>query len=212
MRREHSLRRLEGELQLCDGCHLSKQARRPFSRSSPTKRASQKLELVHTDLCGPMAQASVKGARYILTFTDDHSRKVWVYFLQSRDKTFYYFQQFKELVETSSGCKLQRLRSDGGGEYVSHQMREYCSALGIEHQVTPPYTPQWNGVAERLNRTLLEAARSMLHAQALAPRFWGEAVNAVAHVRNYLPHKALDDKVPEEVWTGRKPGVSYLRA
>ncbi len=195
----------------CRGCDLGKQARKAFHRRTSEARTTRPLELVHSDLCGPMSTQSLGGGLYFMTFVDDCTRKAWVYILKLKSEAFQYFQQFKHAVELESGHKLCTLRSDGGGEYMSNAFRRFCVDAGIKHQVTLPYTPQQNGVAERLNRTIMECTRAMLYAQDLPEHFWGEAVTAAVYLKNRLPHITLGYKVPEHSWTGKKPDVRNLR-
>ncbi|RDX64254.1 hypothetical protein CR513_57211, partial [Mucuna pruriens] len=103
------------------------------------------------------------------------------------------------------------LRTDGGGEYNSKEFKEFCEAKGIEHEVTAPYTPQHNGLAERRNRTLLDMARCMIKGKGLPNCYWGEAVTTAAYVLNRCPTKRLQSVTPEEAWTGDKPMVNHLR-
>jgi transposase InsO family protein len=116
----------------------------PFP-SLTTWRASNPLELVHTDLCGPFSTESQAGNKYFITFIDDFSRYCWVYFLRQKNQAFSCFKQFKSLVEANSVERLKCLRSDRGGEYMSNEFKAFCEEHGIRHQLTVPYTPQQNG-------------------------------------------------------------------
>lgn len=103
------------------------------------------------------------------------------------------------------------LRTDGGGEYTSRYFESYCTSQGIVHEVTTPYTPQRNGIAERRNKSLLDMARIMLIEKKLPHEFWGKVGNIAAYILNRCPTKKLKNQVPEEVWSGRKPYVSHLK-
>ncbi|GJR03812.1 putative RNA-directed DNA polymerase [Tanacetum coccineum] len=116
------------------------------------------------------------GCSYFVTFIDDHSRKVWVYTLKTKDQVLDVFKQFHALVERQTGKKLKCIRSDNGGEYIG-PFDAYCREHGIQHQKTPPKTPQLNGLAERMNRTLVERVRCLLSHAGLPASFWGEALN-----------------------------------
>ena len=111
---------------------------------------------MHSDVCGPMPVLSLGGALYFVTFIDDATRKVWVYILKRKDEVLATFQKFLALVENQSGKKLRCLRTDNGGEYVSHAFQEFCDAKGIKRDLTAPFNPEQNGVAERMNRTIQE--------------------------------------------------------
>ncbi|MBE2321325.1 DDE-type integrase/transposase/recombinase, partial [Solirubrobacter sp. CPCC 204708] len=171
------------EFDLCESCIFGKQKKVSFLKSGRVPK-SQKLELVHTDLWGPSPITSLGGSRYYVTFIDDSSRKVWVYFLKNKSDVFDTFKKWKALVETETGLKLKCLRSDNGGEYIDGGFKEFCAANGIRFQKTIPGTPQQNGVAERMNRTLNERARSMRLNSGLPECFWADAVNTAAYLIN----------------------------
>jgi hypothetical protein len=102
------------------------------------------------------------------------------------------------------------LRTDNGGEFCENEFEELCKKCGIERQKTTPYTPQENGVAERMNMTLMEKSRSMLSGAELGHEFWAEAVGTTCYLVNRSPSSVLDDKTPHEVWTGKKPLLNIL--
>ncbi|KAK0589362.1 hypothetical protein LWI29_013222 [Acer saccharum] len=161
--------------EMCESCVLSKQHRNSFGKEANWK-ATMPLELVHTDMCGPLTPVSNGQNQYFLTFIDDYSRKTWVYFLKRKSEVFGYFKEFKTLVEKQSGYYIKTLRSDQGGEYTAGAFQEFLKQQGIRHQFTPAYTPQLNGVAERKNRTILNMVRSMLKDKNMPKSFWAEAV------------------------------------
>ena len=194
----------------CEGCVEGKQTRQPFPKDGGT-RATKPLELVHSDVCGPMKTLSIGGARYFLTFIDDFTRKVWVFPLKNKNEVLEKFKTWKTLVERQSEHKIKTFRSDNGGEFTSKAFDETLHRDGIERQTSAPYTPQQNGVAERANRTLVEMARAMIHAQGLTYEFWAEAVCNATYIRNRCPTKAVHNMTPEEAWSGKKPHVSHLR-
>nr|GEV00619.1 hypothetical protein [Tanacetum cinerariifolium] len=131
-----------------------KMTRKSFSHSP--ERATDLLEIIHTDVCGPLRHVSRQGASYFITFTDDYSRYGYVYLLKHKHEVFETFKVFKNEVENQLGKTIKALRSDRGGEYISQEFKDYLKACGIIQQLTPPYTPQHNDVSERRNRTLLD--------------------------------------------------------
>ena len=154
-----------------------------FLKTGKTPKAA-KLELVHTDLWGLSSVASLGGSRYYITFIDDSSKKVWVYFLKNKSNVFETFKKWKTMVKTETGLKVKCLRSNNGGEYIDGGFSEYCVVQGIKMEKTIPGTPQQNGVAKRMNRTLNERARSMrLHARLLKT-FWTDVVSIAAYLIN----------------------------
>lgn len=194
----------------CETCVKGKQTRLPFPKKSEN-RSKEILGLVHTDLCGPMPCASYGGSRYFLLFTDDFSRKTFVYFLKSKGEVFECFIKFKALVETQTGMKIKMLRSDNGLEYVNKNFQVYLAQHGIIHQKTVPYSPAQNGVSERANRTVVEKARCMLQDACMDKRFWAEAVQTAVYIKNRTPTKAVMGATPEEKFTGKKVNVSHFK-
>lgn len=174
-------------------------------------RASAKLQLVHTDICGPMQTESLGRNKYFLLFIDDYTRMTWVYFLKAKSETFENFKRLRALVERQSGNRLMCLRSDRGGEFTSSEFYRYCNDHGIKRELTASYSPQQNGVSERKNRNIVEKARSLLKCRNLPKNFWGEAVATAVHLINISPTQAVKNKTPFEAWQGMKPTVNYLR-
>ncbi|KAK2352556.1 putative mitochondrial protein [Trifolium repens] len=195
---------------LCEGCFVSKQPRNSF-KNSVYSRSKQALDVVHSDVCGPIETSTLGGNRYFMTCVDEFTRKIWIFLLKEKSEVFSVFTKFCALAERQSGNKLKILRTDGGGEYNSKDFQVYCDEKGIVHEVTAPYTPQHNGLAERRNRTLLNMARCMLKGKNLPKCYWGEAVNTAAYVLNRCPTTRLKEVTPEELWSGNKPSVKHLR-
>ncbi|GJR08705.1 retrotransposon protein, putative, ty1-copia subclass [Tanacetum coccineum] len=138
----------------CESCLSGKMTKKPFPHSN--ERAKDLLGIIHTDVCGPLRHVSRQGASYFITFTDDYSRYGYVYLLKHKHEVFETFKVFKNEVENQLGKTIKAIRSDRGGEYISQEFKDYLKANGIVQQLTPPYTPQHNGVSERRNRTLLD--------------------------------------------------------
>lgn len=198
------------DLSICESCIMGKQKKVSFLKGGRTLK-TRKLDLVHTDVWGPSPAASLGGSRYYVTFIDDHSRKVWIYFLKHKSDVFHVFKTWKAMVETETDLKLKCLRSDNGGEYIDGGLKEFCASQGIRMEKTIPGTPQQNGVAERMNRTINERARSMrLHA-GLPLTFWADAVSTAVYLINRGPSIPLDNELPEEVWSGKEVKFSHLK-
>lgn len=192
----------------CESCILGKHKRDSFPSSS--NRAKEHLELVHTDLCGPMQTQSIGGSSYFLTFIDDFSRKIWIYFLKNKSDTFSKFKQFKAEAEKQSAKYIKVLRSDRGGEYNSKDFIDFCKQHGIIMQTTR-YTPQQNGVAERKNQTIMNMARCMLKEKNLCNDYWAEVVATAVYILNRSPTISVQGKVPQEAWFGTKLNVAHFR-
>lgn len=194
----------------CSDCLVGKQSRNPIPKKS-SWRAKEILELVHSDICGPISPTTSTGIRYVLCFIDDHSRKAWAYFLKEKSEAFSYFKEFKKKVETETGKQIKCLRTDRGGEYTSVEFSTFCKDHGVRRQLTTAYTPQQNGVAERKNRTVMNMVRSTLSMRKVPKIFWAEAVNWTFYVLNRCPTFAVKDVTPQEAWSGIKPNVEHFR-
>ncbi|KAK4397350.1 Retrovirus-related Pol polyprotein from transposon TNT 1-94 [Sesamum angolense] len=193
----------------CEACLQGKQHKKPFP-SGTSWRAKAVLELIHTDLCGPMRIPSHEQNRYFILFIDDYSRMTWVYFMREKSEVFKVFKKFKNLMEKQSGRSIKVLRSDRGKEYNNSEFDKFCEEEGIEHQTTVSYNPQQNGVSERKNRTVMEMARSMLQEKHLPKAFWAEAVYTAVYLLNsicyvHIPtekrHK-LEEKTEKGIFLG----------
>ena len=174
------------------------------------ERASDLLELRHTNVYGPMSSTARGVFQYFITFTDDLSRYGYVYLMKHKSETFEKFKEFQNEVENQRGKKIKALRSDRGGEYLSHEFSDHLKSCGIVPQLTSPGTPQRNRVFERRNRTLLDMVRSMMSQSDLPLSFWGYALETAAFTLNRVPSKSVD-KTPYEIWTGKTPNLSFLK-
>lgn len=133
-----------------------------------TRRASHHLDLLHTDLCGPMKTETFGGSRYFLLFIDNISRMSWAFFLKAKSETFEHFKKNKLLVKKQSGRSVKTLRTDRRGEFLSQDFTSFCENHAMQRELTAPYTPEQNGVAEYKNRTILEVARSLMNGNSLS--------------------------------------------
>ncbi|KAK3023141.1 hypothetical protein RJ639_043980 [Escallonia herrerae] len=210
----HSKNALPGmkniQLDFCEGCVYGKQKRVSFRRDGKEKKI-ERLELVHTDVCGPTTVKSFGGNFYFVSFIDDASRKTWIYAIKQKSDVYHTFKKWKALVENETGNKVKCLKSDNGGEYRNGGFQEYCSNNGIRLIRTVKRTPQENGLAERMNRTIMERARCMrIHAD-LPLQFWAAAVDTAVYLINRSPASALHGGIPEEEWLGKPVNYSFLK-
>ncbi|GJZ22502.1 retrovirus-related pol polyprotein from transposon TNT 1-94 [Tanacetum coccineum] len=168
---------------LCSACALGKSSKKPHKPKSEDTN-QEKLYLLHMDLCGPMRVASVSGKKYILVIVDDYSRFTWVKCLRSKDEAPVFIINFLKMIQVRLKETVRRIRTDNGTEFVNQTLREYYEKVGISHETSVARSPQQNGVVERRNRTLIEAARTML-IYAKAPLFlWAEAVATACYTQN----------------------------
>ena len=135
-------------------CMAGWQHRERFPKSF-SNRTLQVLHLIHSDLVGPMHASSVENSHYFVVFTDDYTCKSWIYFMTAKSENFQMFQKFKSRVENETRTRIHNLRTDRGGEYLSHEFRHFLTENGIHHQLTMARIPQQNKVAERRNHSLI---------------------------------------------------------
>ncbi|KAJ9519672.1 hypothetical protein QJQ45_013302 [Haematococcus lacustris] len=197
---------------VCIGCIKGKHHRnvafaQPSSNAAPV---TAPLGLVHMDVCGPISPPARDGSLYLATFLDDFTRLSVVMPMRSKAQVPSIVKQVIEQLETQSGQRCKAIRTDNGTEYVNQQMQQYCSDKGITHQHSAPYSPEQNGAAERLNRTIMEKTRSILHAGRMSLHHWADAAKLSNYVRCVLP---VSDQplTPWESFFGVKPDLSGLR-
>lgn len=199
----------------CSICIHSKQQRK-FARL-PVQRASEPFELVHSDMCGPIAVSSHGGARYFILYIDDYSRYTWVYFLSDKSSTTVTakFQEFTAWIWTNFHhlkYKVHRFRCDNGkGEYDNSLFRGILRVTGIQYEPAPPYTQHKNGVSERMIRTITTKARSLLQDSSLPSEFWAEAIQTAAYLHARSPTRANAGKTPYELLYSSPPTLLHLR-
>ncbi|KAJ0616581.1 putative RNA-directed DNA polymerase [Helianthus annuus] len=191
----------------CESCEKRKIKRKPHKPK--TFNSIQKpLELLYMDLFGPIHVASIGGMSYCLVVTDDFSRYSWVFFLKTKDQTASILRDLFKQLEKNYSLPIKKIRTDNDTEFKNHYMDELCREIGIIHQFSAPYVPQQNRVAERKNRTLIEAARTMLSESKLPIFFWAEAVNTACCVLNHVLTVKREDKTCYELLENRKPNLS----
>ena len=125
---------------ICKGCALGKNTKKSFPRSK--SRSKGILDLIHSDICGPMSSPSLSGCLYYVLFIDDYSRKSWIYFLKAKSETFDRFKEFKTLIENQTGRHSRILRSNNIGEYESNEFDDFCRKAGIKKEPPVPYKLQ----------------------------------------------------------------------
>ena len=192
------------ELNKCEVCVTGQLVNKPFRANA--KRTSRILELVRSDAC-----LSIGQARYFITFLDDCSRKIFVYFLKKKDEVPATVGKFIKYVENQSGHKIKTLRTDNGREYANSSLNSTLDNLGIKHETSASYEPQQNGTVERVNRTLLEKSRCMLAESQLPTKFGAKAVSTASYLSNRSSKRCLEGCTPEELWAGVKPDLLHLR-
>ncbi|CAL5397431.1 unnamed protein product [Camellia sinensis] len=154
----------------CEICVKAKQPKKPYKS---VQRNSQVLDLIHSDVCDSNRLLTRARNKYFVTFIDDCSKFCYLYLIKTKDEVFSKFKIYKAEVENQLERKIKKLRSDRGGEYNVGTLSTFCEEHGIIHEVTPPYSPQSNGIAERKNRTLMDMINAMLISSGLPKSLWG---------------------------------------
>nr|GFA16187.1 retrovirus-related Pol polyprotein from transposon TNT 1-94 [Tanacetum cinerariifolium] len=185
----------------------SKRASHP---PKPVPNLRQRLHLLHMDLCGPMRIASINGKRYVLVIVDDYSRYTWVHFLRSKDEAPEVIIKFFKRITLLFQSPVIIIRADNSTEFKNLVLKKYFDYVGISHQMSSVRTPQQNGVVERQNRTLVEAARTMLIFSHATLFLWAEAITTACFTQNRSIIHRRFYKTPYELINGRKPNISFL--
>ena len=199
------------KLDVCKPCLKGKQTRSPILKNSGISN-SRVLFRIFSDVCRPMQTEMYHGFRYYILHLDGNSYYLDLQLMKTKDESFRHARFFIERVEVVTGYWVNLYRSDGGGEYGSHEFRNYLELKGIYHEITNAYTPQENGAAERENRVIMNMARSILSDAQLPNSFWGDAVVYTAYILNRIPSRATDECLtPYQLYTGNIPNISHIR-
>jgi transposase InsO family protein len=169
----------------CGACQAGKQVRNAHPSKSEMS-TSKAFELLHMNLFGPTTYTSIGGNKYGFVIVDDYTRYTWVFFLFDKSDVYDLFKSFVKRVHNEFETTIKKIRSDNGSEFKNTRIEDLCDDLGIGHQFSLTYTPQFNGVVERKNRTLIDMARSMLSEYNVSHLFWSEAINTTCHCSNRL--------------------------
>ncbi|CAN1152027.1 Retrovirus-related Pol polyprotein from transposon TNT 1-94, partial [Linum perenne] len=190
----------------CEVCQLAKHTKSVY----PTLgyRPTRPFSIVHSDIWGPMRVKNVNGAKWFVTFIDDHSRQTWTYLMKEKSETRMIFQQFYTMVHTQFNTKIQVLKTDNAKDYFNSILSNFLSQNGIVHVSSCVETPQQNGIAERKNRHLLEVARACMFARRVPKYLWGEAVLTATYLINRMPSRVLQFQAPRQVLLSKYPQVA----
>ncbi|KAD0053224.1 hypothetical protein E3N88_44863 [Mikania micrantha] len=195
----------------CSACLKGKQHKASFPSIGDSKSTGC-LQLLHMDLFGPVQIMSMAKKKYCLVIVDDYSKFVWTFFLHSKSEVAKAIINFVLYAEKQYSLSIKCVRSDNGTEFRNHLLDEFYQSKGIQRQYSIPRTPEQNGVVERKNRTLIEAARTMLADSGLPLTFWAEAVNTACYVQNRVLVNQRWLKTPYEILHSLTPLISFFRA
>ena len=195
----------------CTTCIQAKHHVNPFPKESQTEYR-EIGDMTYTDVWGPARTTGIHGELYYISFTDGHSEHTVVMFMKKKSEADEKIKQYREFIKTQHGKRCKAFRFDGGGEYISERLKKQLNDEGIRVEITAPYSPSQNGVAERLNRTLLERTRAMLIQHSIPKFLWPEAITYAIYLKNRSPTRALKEPItPYEAFWNKKPNVSQLQ-
>ncbi|KAF7371927.1 polyprotein [Mycena venus] len=202
----------KADMQQCIACIQGKAHVRPFPQEAQRKYENIG-DMTYTDLWGKARTRGIRGEHYFISFTDGHGFRSKVAFLKSKegDEVLDKIKKYVAFVETQTGKKPRRFRFDNGKEYVNQKTLDWLESQGIEWELTAPHSSAQNGVAERLNRTIIERACAMLISAHLPLSCWPEAVAYSFYLKNLSPTRALSTNItPHEAFWKSKPDISNV--
>ena len=194
----------------CNSCEYGKAHRKPISKERKAPRAANIGDEIHSDVWGSSPIQMIGGREYYLTYTDDHLRYSKLYLQRLKSETFRAYKRYEAYLLRQKGVHIKKLHTNRGGEYLSNDFSNHLADMGTVRNLTIHDTPEHNGVAERLNHTLLEKVQAMLHSSGLLKFLWGEAINHAVYLKNQTGTKALEGKTPYEVFYSVKPNLKGL--
>jgi len=195
----------------CIPCLKGKKTRDVIPKKSNVENP-RRLHRIYSDVCGPFDVEGHSRCKYFVTFIDGFSHYIRVKPIRTKDEASKTLMDWIVCSEVETGEKVNLLRTDGGGEYIGNDFQRWLKGKGVHHEVMNASTPQKNGVAERLNRTLLEMIRTMIFDSKLPKSYWTFAVSYAQEILNRLPTRAVsEDKTPYELFLQKKPSVAHIR-
>uniref|UniRef100_A0AAV1V3K5 Integrase catalytic domain-containing protein n=1 Tax=Peronospora matthiolae TaxID=2874970 RepID=A0AAV1V3K5_9STRA len=199
---------------VCDICATAKQVRKTFhsTKADAEARESHRMDsVICSDVLGPITPASRSTYRYVATFMMMNSRFAMVFPLRKKSEVTKALKRCCHDIKIECGLDVKVLRSDNGGEYRNDEMTRFCHQKMIKQEFTVPYNPEQNGMAERLNRTLVEMTRCMLSESKMDKTFWCEAMLTAVDILNVLPRASSPNLSPFEMVFKRKPRMDIMR-
>lgn len=206
---EGSPKNLESDYFKCAICIKNKMHNIPFENNRT--RATEILQLVHTDLNGPHRNTGYDGSKYFLTFIDDFSKCTLIFTIKNKSEVYRCFLEYINLVANLTGKKIKKLRCDNGREYINNDVTNLIREKGIYIEPCPPYVKQLNGTAERYNRSIMDTARCLMSESKLHICYWPEAVKTAAYLKNRTIANTILNKTPFEIFFDQKPSMKYLK-
>ena len=198
----------------CSTCIKGKQIKSSYKKNEDKTNKYKNIkigELIVSDVCGPFQVSSINNYKYFVSFIDVKSNYTSIYLMKSKTEVLDCIKKFISFINNQTGNKVKIFRSDNGTEYVNANAEKYFENKGIIHQLTNPYTPEQNGKAERMNRTLVEMARCLLIQGKLPMKFWEFAITTSTYLRNLCVSSTTNKQnTPYEMLFNFKPNVSHF--
>ncbi|GJS97062.1 retrovirus-related pol polyprotein from transposon TNT 1-94, partial [Tanacetum coccineum] len=193
----------------CSACEKGKHKRASF-KTKQNFSIKKCLHLIHMDLFGPVSPLSINHEKYTLVIVDEYSRYTWLYFLRKKSQAAEMIMSFVRMVKNQNDIKVTEIRTDNGTEFRNTKLESFCDEKGISQKFSSPYTLKQNGVAERKNRTFIEASRTMMNGSVLSKHFWTEAVRIACYTHNRSIIVKIHDRTPYERFRERMPDIRYF--
>jgi len=193
----------------CAICIQNKMHNMPFENKRT--KATDILEIIHTDVNGPHMTTGYKGEKYFVSFIDDYSKLCKVYCISSKNQVYDCLVQYINEIENLTGKRIKKVRCDNGREYLNSKFYQFAREKGIQINTCPPYVHELNGTAERFNRSIMDMARCLMAEAKVKRIFWPECVIAAAYLKNRILANTEEKKTPYEIFFKKKPNVRNLR-
>jgi transposase InsO family protein len=191
----------------CKTCIRGKQHRNEINSSMV--KSSGLLQIVHSDVCGPMKEPTPEGFRYFVSVIDDYSRMSYVALIKNKSDVPQTIADFINMAQTQLKLKVKEFHSDNGTEYVNEKLNSILKQNGTIHTKSAPNTPQQNSIAERFNRTILEMATCMIQHNKVPEKFWGYAILYANKIKNRIPSQSINNKIPYFIWYNKNPNLKH---
>jgi hypothetical protein len=202
-----SLKDKNSDLNNCDSCYMGKFTK--VGSKEPFKSTSN-LIYFDIDIAGPFKTIGLKGEHYFLTITDRGTRAIWVYPIRFKSDILDELVNFYNIIETQFNTKIKAFRLDNAQEFKSSKWSLFCQNKGIMCEYTSPYSPPQNGIAERLNRFLVERLIAISKEKSIPLKLWPYLVQAIAHIKNRT-YNPIINKTPYEALIGTKPNIAHIK-
>lgn len=197
---------------LCEVCLKAKQTRTHFKSMTDERKPKRVLEVISSDVCGPISPQTRDNMKYYVSFVDHYTHFSQVYLMKNKSEVLEKFKEYEAQVSSRFNRKISRIRCDNGGEYSSETFKAFCNQKGIQIEYTIPRNPEQNGIAERFNRTILEMSRCLIFESKLDKIFWGDALLTSVYLLNRLESSTIPkNTTPASMWYGYNPDLNKIR-